>query len=415
MTDKQTQVVVLGAGYAGVMAAVRLAGKTKKQNVSVTLINAADHFTERPRLHETATGRPPRQHPLADFLRGTTIQFRPGMVTSLDPDQQVVTIQTNAGSSQVGYDYLVYALGSHVDRDSVAGVRQHAYALDASGPLSAVPLHERLRTLAESGGRIAVVGSGATGIEAAAEIADCFPMLGMTLVTQGEFAAFMPAKIRAYMRGALERLGIQLLEQAKVSEVRATELVYNSLHNNDILSFELCIWAGGFRGLPLAREAGLQVNHRDQILADPLLRSLSHSTIYAAGDAVWPVRQPGAPLRMSLFTALVTAAHAADNLSRLLHEQEQRPLGFSYYGQGIALGRRDAVGFGLYPDDEPGKIVITGKAGLAIRNFFVWLLLTLLKIERRWPGFFFWLGRNRGRKDEGGIMNYEGRRMRAEG
>jgi hypothetical protein len=35
--------------------------------------------------------------------------------------------------------------------------------------------------------------------------------------------------------------------------------------------------------------------------------------------------------------------------------------------------------------------------GLSIRNFFVWLIIRLLTVERKFPGFFFWPGRNRGK------------------
>ncbi|MCI0395939.1 MAG: FAD-dependent oxidoreductase [Chloroflexi bacterium] len=70
MSKQKMQIVVLGAGYAGMMAAIRLAGKTKQQQVAVTLVNAAAHFVERPRLYETATGRPPRPRPLVEMLKG---------------------------------------------------------------------------------------------------------------------------------------------------------------------------------------------------------------------------------------------------------------------------------------------------------------------------------------------------------
>ena len=48
-------VVVLGAGYAGLMAAMRLARKTDAA-VAITLINAGDVFHERVRNHQLAAG-----------------------------------------------------------------------------------------------------------------------------------------------------------------------------------------------------------------------------------------------------------------------------------------------------------------------------------------------------------------------
>ena len=48
-----TEVVVIGGGYAGVMAANRL---TQRDHVTVTLINPRPSFVERLRLHQLAGG-----------------------------------------------------------------------------------------------------------------------------------------------------------------------------------------------------------------------------------------------------------------------------------------------------------------------------------------------------------------------
>ena len=57
MTQKNTEVIVIGAGYAGLLATVRLAGKTRRDNVNITLVNASDVFVERLRLHQVAANR----------------------------------------------------------------------------------------------------------------------------------------------------------------------------------------------------------------------------------------------------------------------------------------------------------------------------------------------------------------------
>ena len=395
MVEKQKQIVILGAGYAGMMAAIRLSGKVKRQNVELTLINAAEHFVERPRLHEVATGHPPQKRPLADMLAGTGIQLRRGYVTGVDPEKQLVIMDVGSDQEMIAYDYLVYALGSRTDRENVPGISEYAYTLDASGPNSSEPLYDRLQNLAGSEGRVVIVGSGATGIEMAGEIADLYPDLKLKVVTHGEFGAFKNERVQTYMRQAMARLNVELVEQANVIAVEPDELIVDGREN---INFDLCLWAGGFLALPLAREAGLQVNTRGQILVDPALRSLSHPNIYAIGDAAQPIRQPGAPMRMSLFTALVSGAHAADNIGRRLKNKDEKPLGFSYYGQGIALGRHDAVGFATFPDDQPIGPLLTGRLGLAVRTFFVWLILFMLTVERWRPGFFFWPGRNRGKE-----------------
>ena len=142
----------------------------------------------------------------------------------------------------------------------------------------------------------------------------------------------------------------------------------------------------------LAREAGLVVNERNQIIVDPFLRSISHPEIYAIGDAAHPREDPGVPVvRMSAVTATIMGAHGADCLSATLRGKTPRPLSFAYIGQGIALGRHNAIGFNNYPDDKPYPPYFTGWLGYLIREGFVRYLATATQR----PGIFVWLGKRR--------------------
>ncbi|HEX9246570.1 MAG TPA: FAD-dependent oxidoreductase, partial [bacterium] len=142
-------VVVLGAGYAGLMAAMRLAKKTDA-TVAITLVNIDDVFHERVRNHQLAAGQSIRQHSLISLLRGTRIRFLQGTVDALQPSQRRITVQAAEGLRSVGYDYLIYALGSSVSVGGVPGVREYAYTLDHASALS---LAGRLPAIAGRGGR----------------------------------------------------------------------------------------------------------------------------------------------------------------------------------------------------------------------------------------------------------------------
>jgi NADH dehydrogenase len=392
MSLQRKRIVILGAGYAGMMAALRLSGKTEKQNTEIVLVNGSDTFVQRPRLHHTATGQEVPEEPLARMLKGSRVLFLQGRVTAVDPDAHTVAVQTGSGSEKIAYDILVYALGSVVDQESVPGVRDHAYVLDPGGANGARAMHRRMQALDESGARIVVVGGGATGIEGATEIKGQYLGVDVSVVTSGRFAAFKGPRVEAHIRDAFRKQHITVYEGRKVAAVEAGRLV---LAGGETLPFDVCLWAGGFRALPLAREAGFRVNERGQIVVDPFGRSLSHGDVYAIGDAAHAVEAPGVPLRMSLLTAVIRGAHAADNIAALLKGEEQTPLSFAYYGQGIALGPEDAVGFLAYPADEPVGFILRGKTAVYVRNFFVWLLFYFLKLERQRPGFFFWLGKER--------------------
>ena len=92
-----TKIIVLGGGFAGVSAALRLANRTRRQPVQITLVNASATFVERTRLHQTATGQPVPAKPLQAMLAGTGIKFIQGKATALDPVQKTITVNTDDG------------------------------------------------------------------------------------------------------------------------------------------------------------------------------------------------------------------------------------------------------------------------------------------------------------------------------
>src|SRR2546428_8237647 len=110
----------------------------------------------------------------------------------------------------------------------------------------------------------------------------------------------------------------------------------------------------------LEGEVELAVNERNHIVVVLFLNDTATTEIYAIGDAAHPREDPGAPVRMSAVTATIMGAHGADCLSAVLRGKTPRPLSFAYLGQGIALGRHNAIGFNNYPDDKPYPPYFTG-------------------------------------------------------
>src|SRR5947207_15097210 len=304
-TPPPTRILVIGAGYAGLLFTMRLAGKVARQHVQIALVNESDTFTERPRLHQFATNQEVQWRSLPQMLRRKNIQFIQGRVTSIDPAHHEIVVVDQQHTQHVEYDYLVYALGSATDRQSVPGVAQYAYTLAAIGPLSAAALRETLPSIEARGGQIVVAGGGATGIETAAEVASAYPHIKVYLVTREPLALFLGKTVASSIRRSLQRLRVQIIDQTSVIAVRAQSVV---IDQGSELACDLCIWTGGFVAPPLAREAGLAVNEHNQIIVDPFLRSISHPEIYAIGDAASPAEDPGVRVRMSAVTATIVGA-----------------------------------------------------------------------------------------------------------
>ena len=80
-----TRILVIGAGYAGLLFTMRLAGKVARQHVHISLVNESDTFTERPRLHQFATNQEVQWRSIPQMLRrnecpvysGTSHEYRP--------------------------------------------------------------------------------------------------------------------------------------------------------------------------------------------------------------------------------------------------------------------------------------------------------------------------------------------------
>lgn len=128
---------MLGAGYAGLLFTMRLARKTRGKPVRITLVSDADTFTERLRLHQFATNQQVQWRSIATVLRGTAVEFIQGRIGSFSLDEKAVVLVEEGQERRLPYDYLVYALGSVIDRQSVPGVKEHAYTLAPRGPRSA--------------------------------------------------------------------------------------------------------------------------------------------------------------------------------------------------------------------------------------------------------------------------------------
>jgi NADH dehydrogenase len=332
-------IVVLGAGYAGVMAANSVARGVSEP---VVLVNERDTFVERVRLHQLAAGQQLRVRPLAGLLKGPELVV--GRVVRIDAGGRVVHL---GDGRSIGYDTLVYALGSSGDL-SVPGASE--FAFDVGSYSDAVRLRDRLA----DGGSAVVVGGGLTGIEAAAELAR--PEVKVTLVADRVGAGLSP-RGRAYVLKAMERGGVSVREGVRVESVRGDGVV---LVGGEGVPADAVVWTAGFRVPGLAREAGFAVDASGRMAVDETLRSVSHEEVYGVGDAA-AVRVGGQELRMACATGLPTGQHAGKVIAARRCGRSAAGLRFRYVNQCISLGRGDALVQFVHADDSARDRVLTGR------------------------------------------------------
>ncbi|MFC4534671.1 NAD(P)/FAD-dependent oxidoreductase [Sphaerisporangium dianthi] len=362
-THGQHSILVLGAGYTGLMAAIRLARRTRRLGVRVVLVNPADRFTERLRMHQIASGQRLAERSIPDMVAGTGIAFVQGWATGIDAGARRVTVRTGADEERtLAYDTLVYAIGSVTRMDAVPGVSAHAFTLDS--PKAAARLSARLAEIARDGGTVVVGGNGLTGVEAATEIAESHPRLRVVLIGRDRPGRMMGERARAHLDRALARLGVLSRSGAEITKVLPDAV---ELAGGELVPAGACVWTTGFEAAPLAADAGIAVDGHGRIVVDATLRSVSHPSIYAVGDSA-AIRQEFGVLHGTCQSGIPSGAHAADSIARRLRGREAAPFRFGYIHQPVSLGRKDAVIQFTHADDTPRRLYLAGRLAVLYKE-----------------------------------------------
>lgn len=368
---EKTSVVVVGGGYAGVLAANRL---TRRRDVAVTLVNPRPEFVERIRLHQLVAGSHPAVVDPRRVLAGR-VRLVVGTAALIDaPGRRVELADGNA----LGYDHLVYAVGSGSATPSVPGAAEHA--------LSLADLEEaqRLRRVldARPGRPVTVVGAGPTGIETAAELAGAGRRV--TLVTGGVLGPSLHARGRAYVARRLAALGVAVLDGpgSRVTRV-GPEVV--ELADGRVLVSAVTIWTAGFGVPDLARRSGLRTDVAGRLLTDETLTSVDDDRVVAAGDSAAP---SGVAFRMSCQAAGPLGVHAADTVLRRVAGEPPRPVALGFVGQCLSLGRHDGVVQLAHRDDTARPTYLGGRTGARLKELVCRGTVQQLTWEARRPGTY---------------------------
>ncbi|GAB3464233.1 NAD(P)/FAD-dependent oxidoreductase [Actinophytocola sediminis] len=357
------RIIVLGAGYAGASAAGYLARNLHPDDVEITVVNAEPDFVERMRLHQLAAGRELRRHELATMFAGTGIRLRVAHVIAVDADHRTVTVTDGEGTDLLEYDTLLYSLGSTTADHSVPGVDEHAFHI--AGRSAAQRLRGRLDELGEHGS-VLVVGGNLTAIEAATEIAECWPGLRVTLATTGEVGGWLGQKARRHLLRAFDRFGITVHEHTTIDRVEATGAV---AQDGTRFVADATLWAAGFVVHPIAAAGGLRVEDDGRITVDERMRSVSHPEVYAAGDSVHAIGENGQPLPMSCASAGFTRMRATAAIIGELTGRKVAKSPLAYLGNCISLGSRDAIFQAVDGDARSRAWSLRGRTAARVKAF----------------------------------------------
>lgn len=364
-------IVIVGGGYAGLMAAGRL-GRLGAGH-RVRLVDATGVMVQRTRLHQVAAGRAVRHVDLRAALSPLDVELVVGRAVGIDGHRLVLE-----DGSKVSFDRLLLTTGSRMTRPPAFA---SAHRLDDPG--TAARLGEAVRAAA----MVTVVGGGLTGLELASELALRRARGSVRLVTAGEVGADLCLGAARWVRRRLEKLGVQVVERAWVDSVEPGSVVVDG----ERLDSDHTVWSGGMEASPWVRGLGVATDEAGRLRVDATLAVPGLPGVLAAGDAAAVARRPW--LRMSCAAAMPMGAHAADNLRREIRGEAQMPLDLGLVLRCIGLGGPTGLVQLSDSRDRPVRRWWAGLHGGVIKEAILAMTVHLPALERRlgrplyaWPG-----------------------------
>ncbi|EJL99597.1 NADH dehydrogenase, FAD-containing subunit [Pseudomonas sp. GM102] len=367
------RIVIVGGGAGGLELATRL-GKTlgKRGTASVMLVDANLTHIWKPLLHEVAAGSLNSSEDELNYVaqaKWNHFEFQLGRMSGLDRTQkkiQLAATYDEAGlelvpAREVPYDSLVIAVGSTTNDFGTQGAAQHCLFLDTRK--QAERFHQQLlnhylrahagQTDAVQQISVAIVGAGATGVELAAELHNAAHELAaygldrikpenmhITLIEAGpRVLPALPERIGGPVHKTLEKLGVNVMTNAAVSEVTADSPI---TADGQVINASLKVWAAGIRAPGFLKDIdGLETNRINQLQVLPTLQTTRDENIFAFGDcAACP--QPGVPPRAQ--AAHQQASLLAKSLKLRIEGKALPEYKYTDYGSLISLSRFSAVG-----------------------------------------------------------------------
>ncbi|NYI06976.1 NAD(P)/FAD-dependent oxidoreductase [Allostreptomyces psammosilenae] len=370
--SQNTEVVVVGGGYAGVMAANRL---TARDGVTVTLVNPRPDFVHRVRLHQLVGGSDDAVVEYREVLAGG-VRLVVDTVTRIDAAGRGLEL---ASGGTVGYDYLVYAVGSGSADPRVPGAAEFAY------PIATLEEAERLRSGLDdvpATAPVTVVGAGPTGIETAAELAEAGR--AVTLVCGGVLGPYLHTRGRRSVARRLAQLGVTVVDGSGTKVTAMTRDAVRLADGRELPS-AVTVWTAGFGVPDLAARSGLTTDAVGRLLTDETLTSVDDPRIVAAGDSAAP---SDLPLRMSCQAAMPLGARAADTVLSRIDGERPSPLNQVFAGQCISLGRRAGIFQFAHRHDVALWFHIDGRPGAKLKEFVCQGIVKHLAEEAHKPGTY---------------------------
>jgi NADH dehydrogenase len=384
-------IVIVGAGYAGVLTAKKLAKRLKAQpDIHITLIDKNPYHTMLTELHEVAANRVPEDHvriSLDKIFAGRRVDVRLDTVSSVDYDKKLVRGKTDSYT----YDYLVLAGGSRPTFFGTPGAEEYSFKLWSFD--DAVRLKNHIIDMFKSAVSetdpdmkrslltFYIVGAGFTGAEMVGELAEWIPILcgeyeidrSLVRIVNVDMLSRVvptfPEHVSAKVDRRLRKMGVEVVLKTGVSSIGDG---YIELKRDDVCTRDetsTVIWTAGVEGCEVVQTMdGLKKAGRGRLQTDAYLRAEGKTDVFVAGDNVFyiPEGQDKPVPQM-----VENAEHSADTVSHniavaLAGSGELEKYAPKFHGAMLCVGGRYGA---AYVGGDKRKISLASFFAMFVKHF----------------------------------------------
>lgn len=351
------KIVILGAGYGGILTAQRLQKELNYNEADVTLVNRHDYHYFTTHLHMPAAG--------TDSIENTRVpisklidEFKIDLVKSTVREVRLSDRKVILEDGTLSYDYLVIALGGEPETFGIPGMEEHAFAIRSINSVRMIRQHIEYqfalyKTDESRKDRLNFVigGAGFSGIEFVAELADRIPRLCKEYDVEPQkvhiysieaaptaLPGFDPELV-SYAIEVLEKKGVQFKLGTAIQECRPDGVV---LATGETIKAATVVWTGGIRGSRIVEASGFETV-RGRVKVDETLRVPGMDNVFIIGDNSLMFSPEGRPYPPTAQIAMQQGAVCAKNIVAAIRNGQSRPFVFSHKGTVASLGKGQAV------------------------------------------------------------------------
>lgn len=421
-TMPDNKIVILGAGFGGLTAAIELGKlvKSGRLEADIILVDKNPYHTYTPTLYEAAaTSKDVANYlnlksivtmPIDKIIKDLPIKFINDEVIRIETDRSASLYLKDGGV--LTYEYLILALGSETNYFDIPGLKENS--LQLKNVYDAFEIRDAAWSAATCGEgqqiNVIVGGGGSTGVELASELKvwlrgleeeyKCRVNIKIVEANSTVLKGFSP-KIIASVTKRLKKIGVELLTEKIITHVSGEdeEPKIIKTRDGDEIPYDVLVWTGGVTANRLIQKTSLKLEHgRAEVgggmtcftQTEDLLIS---KKMFAVGDIVCIKDKEGNPVPMVARAAIDQAKVAAKNISRDINQKshvEYKPHKYPYI---IAVGGKFAVA-------KLGPFVIKGFTAWLLKGLvelnYLFSIMPKLKALRIWlKGFFIFMRNDR--------------------